>query len=938
MNVGTLTVLLGVNTAGLSRAAVNVKRFERQVVNSANRMSLAFKRLSSTMALAGSMLGMYLSAPLGLFGFAATKMFGDFEFGLSRIVGLVGIASEQTKIWGNELLNIAGRQMKGPQELVDTLYFITSGGIRGAESMDILEKAAFAASAGLGEAATIANAVTSVMNAYGKANISAAETFDILVAAIREGKVEPEKFTNAIGKVLPFAAALKVSFNEVGAAMAGMTRTGTPEGTAAMQLRRIFAAFISQKPAAEAALNAVGTSFEKLLRVIKSEGLISGLLEIRRLIGMNEKALGDVFPNLRELIGILDLMGENLNENKTLWEAMLHPIGSYNRLIKAASGTFKFQFMTAVNQMKVALITFGQSIAVAILPIMKSFAKWLSKVATNFSQLTNAQKKTRVAFGLMLFVAGPLLLILGQIILAVRTLAIALKSTLLNSVTLVAIAIIGLSMSFKPFMDSLENTQYRIAKFWLQAKLDYMQGTGWISDIMRKFVLLVNSFLPTGWGFDLPGENIETEKIKEQIKSLQELISLLDFSIAKTPSFGDEFKKKWDPVFSKISDYVKGKIAGLTDNLFPGGMGGINISDALEVDRRRLHEHTLDMNNTIEDIIRNILKLRKHPIDMDINMTPLQRMLSVTSDRLVAVDQRTKDLGIEFDVLGTKIGILHTLFEKLKTMKLGVVTSENLKEIRQLLDYLKQLENQLGTINDEMKLSDLKARMDILGGGFGLMDKQLQLMKKSLRKLIDMGPKAWDTSSIKIWKESVKDASKEIIKLEAWLKVVDSLKQAMGQLFTGLGEALGRSMAGVENAWNGMIITLLDVVKQIGSTLIAVGSIMLGFGIPGGLWYIGAGIALVALSTYGSIKYQQNQEKKENPLVRLAEGGIVPSGYKNDTYPAMLSSNEAVIPLERLGSLININSRDSQREIILKIEGRELVGILVEMDKFNNAF
>lgn len=37
----------------------------------------------------------------------------------------------------------------------------------------------------------------------------------------------------------------------------------------------------------------------------------------------------------------------------------------------------------------------------------------------------------------------------------------------------------------------------------------------------------------------------------------------------------------------------------------------------------------------------------------------------------------------------------------------------------------------------------------------------------------------------------------------------------------------------------------------------------------------------------------------------MAQGGIVPSGYPNDSYPAMLSSNEAVIPLDRLSSMMN---------------------------------
>jgi tape measure domain-containing protein len=37
----------------------------------------------------------------------------------------------------------------------------------------------------------------------------------------------------------------------------------------------------------------------------------------------------------------------------------------------------------------------------------------------------------------------------------------------------------------------------------------------------------------------------------------------------------------------------------------------------------------------------------------------------------------------------------------------------------------------------------------------------------------------------------------------------------------------------------------------------------------------------------------------------LAEGGIVPSGFPNDTFPARLSSGEAVIPLNRLNSMLD---------------------------------
>jgi hypothetical protein len=49
-----------------------------------------------------------------------------------------------------------------------------------------------------------------------------------------------------------------------------------------------------------------------------------------------------------------------------------------------------------------------------------------------------------------------------------------------------------------------------------------------------------------------------------------------------------------------------------------------------------------------------------------------------------------------------------------------------------------------------------------------------------------------------------------------------------------------------------------------------------------------------------------------NSFVKLAKGGIIPSGYPNDSFPAMLTSGEAVIPLDRqkefgTGGNMNLN-------------------------------
>ena len=55
-------------------------------------------------------------------------------------------------------------------------------------------------------------------------------------------------------------------------------------------------------------------------------------------------------------------------------------------------------------------------------------------------------------------------------------------------------------------------------------------------------------------------------------------------------------------------------------------------------------------------------------------------------------------------------------------------------------------------------------------------------------------------------------------------------------------------------------------------------------------------------------------------IVGLAQGGIVPSGYPNDTYLARLSSGEAVIPLNRLNSMLDMGGGQMVADTVIRGE------------------
>ena len=69
---------------------------------------------------------------------------------------------------------------------------------------------------------------------------------------------------------------------------------------------------------------------------------------------------------------------------------------------------------------------------------------------------------------------------------------------------------------------------------------------------------------------------------------------------------------------------------------------------------------------------------------------------------------------------------------------------------------------------------------------------------------------------------------------------------------------------------------------------------------------------------------------------KLADGGIIPPGFNNDTFPALLSSNEAIIPLDRLK--FEQNNERREKEVVFRIGQDELYGIMKKKTKRTSIY
>ncbi len=481
--LGTLMVALGANLdplkKGMLEAQKSMESASARMAASMTPFNEQLKKTGDSLKKVGQDLSMYISLPLAGVGIASFMMGKKFEESMSKIIGLVGIAKEQVDIWAKEFIRLAPIVGQSAGDLAEAMFFITSAGLRGSDAMDALVISAKASTAGLGETKVIADLVTSAMNAYGSAVLSAEKAADILTATVREGKAEASELASSMGSVLPIASEMKVSFDQVGAAIAAMTRTGTDSATASTQLRAILSSLIKPTKQAETALESMGSSSAELRKTIREDGLIVALGKLREMTSQNEEAMGQVIPNIRAMSGVLDLVGANAADNIKIFEALTDTTGALNYAYKTATETVQYTYKSAMDASKSATIAFFDIIRDTAIPLLQTYGSFMQSITKVIQSLTDTQKKWVIGLFSVAVAIGPILMGLG--VLTGTLIPLAIKGFLLlttavlklnaaalaNPFTAIATAItvaVGAFYIFKSKSEEVLSTHERVSK------------------------------------------------------------------------------------------------------------------------------------------------------------------------------------------------------------------------------------------------------------------------------------------------------------------------------------------------------------------------------------------------------------------------------------------------------------------------------------------
>ncbi|GAJ20724.1 unnamed protein product, partial [marine sediment metagenome] len=217
------------------------------------------------------------------------------------------------------------------------LYDILSASIPPAEALGVLEVSARAAAAGITDTGVAADAITTILNSYGFSADQAGMVSDKLFAIVKEGKTTFAELAPSIGKVAATASISGLSFDDLGASIATITRAGIRSEEAMTAINGVLRSFLS--PTTEAMEAAKGFGLELNTNTLRTEGL-TGVMG--KLTNATAEQLAAIFPNIRGLKGMAAALGDAEGYAKS-YALMLNSAGLTQEAFAKQSATLNFK-------------------------------------------------------------------------------------------------------------------------------------------------------------------------------------------------------------------------------------------------------------------------------------------------------------------------------------------------------------------------------------------------------------------------------------------------------------------------------------------------------------------------------------------------------------------------------------------------------------------
>lgn len=416
INVGTAVAYLDLDaskfTAGLKAAQQSLQSVSKDT----NTFSTKMTSLGSGLKQAGATLSL-VSIPLLGLGTVAVKTAADFQSAMSKVEALSGSTKEEMQMLEEVAKKMGTTTVYSSKEAAEALQYMSLAGWNAEQMAAGLEPTLKLAGAAGMELSIASDIVTDTLSMFGMKAEEATKLTDALAYAQANSNTSVEQLGEALKYCGASANAMGYDIADTSAMLGVLADSGLKGSVAGTTLNAVFR---DMKKAMQDGCIQIGNTkvaidngngsyrdMEAILQDVVSA--TSGMSAVER-----DAALSTIFGT-EALKGMNIMLQTGTDRLSDFENGIRNSDGAANDMYNTMQNNLNGAIANLKGAFEGLLITIGD----ALIPIIQAVAEKLTAWCTWFNNLNSTTQTVIIAIGSFIAILGPLLLIIGQLIISV---------------------------------------------------------------------------------------------------------------------------------------------------------------------------------------------------------------------------------------------------------------------------------------------------------------------------------------------------------------------------------------------------------------------------------------------------------------------------------------------------------------------------------------
>lgn len=332
----------------------------------------------------------------------------EFSLAVAEVRSIAPNTIRANKNLEKSFIELAAQFGTTAQEQAGTLYQIISAGITdAAKSQEALIAANKLAIGGLATVGQSVDILTTALNVYKDSNLGAEEAADVLFATVRLGKTNISELSSSLGNVLPIANNFGISFQEVSASIADLTAKGIPSTAQAVtSLRGILNGVIQAQSQLAKESPAVAEAFS--INALRTKDFSTFLRDANRAVDGNVVKLKQLLGSVEGVTGFVTLASGEFQGLDNALKEIDNSAGAADKAFQEISSTLGFQLKQLKQNISNLVLRFSTEGGESLASLLKVINNGVLFLINNIELAVKAFRLLAINIALIKF--GPTLI------------------------------------------------------------------------------------------------------------------------------------------------------------------------------------------------------------------------------------------------------------------------------------------------------------------------------------------------------------------------------------------------------------------------------------------------------------------------------------------------------------------------------------------------